>query len=107
MIEHATLLAEWIGERHALRAFRRHATWYTKGFRHSAKLRTEMMQVTSLAELRAIAEGLDHSQPFPPTAMRVPRGKASGTQEVSLPDGYLDDLEDSTPPEEESHIEGG
>jgi hypothetical protein len=30
--------------------------------------------------------------------MRVPRGKASGTQVVSLPPGYLDQREDATPP---------
>jgi hypothetical protein len=39
--------------------------------------------------------------------MRVPRGKSAGTQEVSLPYGYLDDLEDATPPVEESVVEGG
>jgi tRNA-dihydrouridine synthase len=107
MIEHATLLAEWFGEGRALRAFRRHATWYTKGFRHSARLRTELMHITTLAELRDIAETLDRSQPFPPTAMRVPRGKSAGTQEVSLPEGYLDDLDDTTPPVEENVVEGG
>ena len=30
--------------------------------------------------------------------MRVPRGKRGGTQRVALPDGYLDDLDDATPP---------
>ena len=38
------------------------------------------------------------AQPFPPSAMRVPRGKSAGTQQVSLPEGYLDDLDDATPP---------
>jgi len=37
----------------------------------------------------------------------VPRGKTAGTQVVSLPDGYLDDLDDATPPLEEDHVEGG
>jgi len=107
MLEHATLLARWFGEGPALRAFRRHATWYTKGFRHSAKLRMDVMQVSSLDDLRAIVAALDPGQPFPPSAMRVPRGKSAGTQEVSLPSGYLDDLEDITPPAEESHVDGG
>jgi hypothetical protein len=46
---------------------------------------------------------------FPPSAMRVPRGKASGRQTVSLPPGYLDDREDATPPEEaaEDGLSGG
>jgi hypothetical protein len=28
----------------------------------------------------------------------VPRGKTSGTQRVVLPEGYLDHLDDETPP---------
>ena len=107
MLDHAALLAEWMGERPAMRAFRRHTTWYTKGFRNSARLRTEMMRVTTLDELRAIVTSLDRDEPFPPSAMRVPRGKSAGTQDVSLPEGYLDDLDDATPPVEEMHVEGG
>jgi hypothetical protein len=30
--------------------------------------------------------------------MRIPRGKSGGRQTVALPDGYLDDLGDATPP---------
>ena len=107
MLDHATLLAEWMGERPAMRAFRRHTTWYTKGFRNSARLRTEMMRVTTLEELARIVESLHRDEPFPPSAMRVPRGKSAGTQDVSLPDGYLDNLEDATPPVEEMMVDGG
>jgi nifR3 family TIM-barrel protein len=45
MREHAASLADWVGEGPALRAFRRHATWYTKGFRGSAALRERLMQI--------------------------------------------------------------
>ena len=107
MLDHAALLAEWIGEGPALRAFRRHATWYTKGFRNSGRIRSELMRVTTLEGLRAVVAPLDPAEPFPPSAMRVPRGKSAGTQEVSLPFGYLDDLDDATPPVEESFVEGG
>jgi hypothetical protein len=66
------------------------------------------MQVRSLAELEAIAAQLNPELPFPPDAMRVPRGKSSGTQTVSLPDGYLDALSDETPPEDDgSVLDGG
>jgi len=34
--------------------------------------------------------------------MRVPRGKTAGRQKVALPEGYLDDLEDATPPAPEA-----
>jgi nifR3 family TIM-barrel protein len=107
MLDHARLLAEWMGEHHAMRAFRRHATWYTKGFRNSGKLRNTLMRVTTLDELGACIEALNLDEPFPPSAMRVPRGKSAGTQDVSLPDGYLSNLEDATPPLEESFVDGG
>jgi hypothetical protein len=107
MLAHARLLAEWWGEEPALRAFRRQATWYTKGFRGSAAARQRFMTVCSLGELEQVVRTLDPNEPFPVHAMRVPRGKSSGTQDVSLPEGYLDDLDDATPPVEESFVEGG
>jgi nifR3 family TIM-barrel protein len=110
MLRHARLLAAWFGEDHAVRAFRRHTSWYTKGFRGSASFRHAFMQIKSLSELESIAGQMDPELPFPPDAMRVPRGKSSGTQVVSLPDGYLDALGDATPPEEhegEGALDGG
>ena len=99
MCDHARRLSSWFGEGPAMRSFRRHATWYTKGFRGSAPLRNQLMHVASIADLENALARLDASQPFPPKAMRVPRGKRSGTQTVSLPAGYLDDRNDATPPD--------
>ncbi len=107
MQRHASLLVEWMGEVPAMRAFRRHATWYTKGFRGSALLRQQLMRVVSLGELRDLLSGLDPDEPFPRAAMRVPRGKTSGRQRVTLPQGYLDDLDDPTAPTEEAIVDGG
>jgi nifR3 family TIM-barrel protein len=98
MREHATLLAAWMGEAAALRTFRRHSTWYTKGFRGSAAIRQRAMQLSSLAELEQLLETFDVNEPFPPSATRVTRGKSAGTQTVSLPHGYLDRRDDATPP---------
>jgi nifR3 family TIM-barrel protein len=106
MREHAQRLTDWIGEVPALRAFRRHATWYTKGFRGSAQARERLMRIATLADLDAVLERLDPKEPFPPSAMRVPRGKASGTQTVSLPPGYLDHRDDATPPESDEAEDG-
>jgi nifR3 family TIM-barrel protein len=109
MLEHARLLAAWTGEELALRTFRKHTTWYTKGFRGGAPLRERLMKVHTLGELRAVLEEADPTQPFPPDAVRVPRGKTGGTQRVVLPAGYLDDPEDPTPPgpEAEAADSGG
>jgi nifR3 family TIM-barrel protein len=106
MLRHASLLTQWLGELQAMRQFRRHASWYTKGFRGSARARAEFMRVETLGELRCVLDSLDPAEAFPPGAMRVPRGKTSGTQKVSLPDGYLDQLDDDTPPLPETEEDG-
>jgi nifR3 family TIM-barrel protein len=98
MLRHAKKLCEHDGEEPAMRAFRRHASWYTKGFRGSAPLRQRMMTVRTYAELRAVVSELNPDEPFPASVIRVSRAKGSGTQTVSLPEGYLDNLDDDSPP---------
>jgi nifR3 family TIM-barrel protein len=99
MREHARLLCEWAGERHGMRGLRKHATWYTKGFRTSAPLRARLVQLETLSDLEKLLAELPQSEPFPPGAMRVPRGKKGGRQRVALPPGYLDRLDDDQPPD--------
>ncbi|HEV8551744.1 MAG TPA: tRNA dihydrouridine synthase DusB [Polyangiaceae bacterium] len=99
MREHAELLSAWLGEEAAIRSFRRHSTWYTKGFRGSAAIRERAMRLSTLADLEALLETFDPVEPFPPSSMRVIRGKSAGTQTVSLPHGYLEQLDDATPPD--------
>jgi hypothetical protein len=67
------------------------------------------MQVLRLDELEEVLGGLDRSLPYPPEAMRVPRGKTSGTQRVALPEGYLERLDDDDVPgpEAETADSGG
>jgi nifR3 family TIM-barrel protein len=99
MLRHAALLADWQGERWGLRAFRKQATWYTKGFPNGARLRGDLIKVNCLADLEEILSHADPDMEFPATALRVPRGKKSGRQRVALPEGYLDNLTDDTPPD--------
>jgi nifR3 family TIM-barrel protein len=104
MLEHARLLAAFLGEEGAMRAFRKHSSWYTKGFPGGAALRQRLMTVRTCAQLEAILAGVDRTLPFPPEAVRVPRGKTGGTQKVALPPGFLDDLDDATPPGIEAEV---
>ena len=96
MFRHARKLSDWFGERLAMRSFRRHASWYTKGFRLSSEIRAAIMRIETVSDLEELFGEADRSQAFPPSAMRVVRGKATGTQKVALPAGYLDNLDDST-----------
>lgn len=109
MEEHAHLLIEWFGaEQPSLLAFRKHAGWYTKGFSGSAQLRDRLMRVGNLDELIEVLRGVDRDEPYPANAHLMRRGKRQGTQKVVLPKGYLDDLDDATPPEEEGDpVSGG
>ena len=101
MREHAHLLCEWAGTRIGIRSFRKHATWYTKGFPGSTKMRDKLIRIESLEELDAILADGDPELLFPPRAMRLSRGKKGGRQKVSLPEGFRDNLDDRTPPASE------
>jgi nifR3 family TIM-barrel protein len=109
MIEHASLLVSWFGERSAMLAFRKHSGWYTRGFRSSAQLRDRLMRITTLAELEQTLLDVDREQEFPAHGHLVRRGKRGGTQRVALPPGWLDDPDDTTPPgaDAEDPVSGG
>ncbi|HLH30404.1 MAG TPA: tRNA dihydrouridine synthase DusB [Terriglobia bacterium] len=97
MLAHARKLCGWFGDRLAMHGFRKHASWYTKGFRLTSEQRAGLMRIESVDDLENLLRDVDRSQPFPPSAMRVVRGKATGTQKVALPKGYLDNLDDDRP----------
>jgi nifR3 family TIM-barrel protein len=108
MIEHARLLVEWFGdEKPSMLAFRKHAGWYTKGFASSARLRDRLMRVTTLGGLTETLRDIDRAEPYPANAHLFRRGKRQGTQKVVLPEGYLDDLDDDTPPVDEGEAVSG
>ncbi len=100
MFGHARMLADWFGERVAMHNFRKHAGWYTKGFRIPPETRVQLMRVETVGQLVQTFAEVDRNQPFPPAAMRMLRGKATGIQKkVALPLGFLSNLDDATPPD--------
>ena len=58
-------------------------------------------------ELAAAVSDIDPHEPFPRSALRVSRGKHSGTQVVSLPEGFLQQLDDDSVPEDADEEMGG
>jgi len=99
MTDHARRLCAFFGEDTGMRQMRKWCGWYTKGFRGSAVVREKLSRVTSIADMLEALAVLDMHEPFPASALRAPRGKSGGAQKrVALPEGYLDDREDDTPP---------
>ena len=98
LLDHAARLVDFFGETTGVRQLRKWCTWYTVGFRGSARARGELVRARSVAEIRAILAQLDPAEPFPANALRAHRAKGGRTQQVVLPEGYLDDLDDDTPP---------
>lgn len=56
MLRHAKRVCEIKGERNGMREMRKHALWYTKGLRNSAKLRDSFSTVSLFSELALLAE---------------------------------------------------
>lgn len=111
MAEHAQALWDYYGpdsEAMAMRAFRKHSTWYTKGFSGGAQLRSSLMQVSNFQDLLDILGSFPKDEPYPPAAMRSVRGKSGRRQaKVTLPDGYLRDPDEMPKLLAEESIDGG
>lgn len=99
MEDHARRLVAFFGEENGMRQMRKWCGWYTKGFRGSAVVREKLARVSSIGEMSAALAQLDPEEPFPESALRTPRGKSGRAQtRVALPHGYLENLDDDTPP---------
>jgi tRNA-dihydrouridine synthase len=90
MVAHAQLLAEKFGEVVGVSLFRKHTSWYLKGFAVGPTLRDRFARVGTLQELVLLTEVLDPAIPFPEGAERMVRGHSHGPRPVRLPHGFLD-----------------
>jgi nifR3 family TIM-barrel protein len=99
MRRHARLLVDLLGEDQGCRDFRKHVAWYLTGFPVGGARRKAMAMVSSLDELDRHLDELDPSEPFPEAARRTKRGHTNGPRPVHLPPGWLDTVEDPSPPE--------
>jgi nifR3 family TIM-barrel protein len=96
MRRHAELLSEHMGEERGCKEFRKHVSWYLKGFAAGGDLRRSLALVDSLAGLDRLLEELDPHEPFPTQELGTPRGRqGSPRARVVLPDGWLDDADGS------------
>ena len=74
MRRHAELLSEHLGEERGCKEFRKHVSWYLKGFSAGGRLRHSLALVDSLAALDELLVGLDPDEPFPVAELGVPAG---------------------------------
>jgi len=100
MVEHARLLWDHHPGDMGIRDFRKHAGWYLTGYPVGGELRRRFGMVSSLAELDDLVALLDHDATLVPGGERIVRGHSNGPIRVALPDGYLDQLDDETPPDD-------
>jgi len=96
MRRHAELLSEHLGEERGCKEFRKHVSWYLKGFRAGGPLRHQLALASSLAELDVLLAELDADDPFPVAELGTPRGRQGAPRKrVVLPEGWLDDRDGS------------
>ncbi|HET8602743.1 MAG TPA: tRNA dihydrouridine synthase DusB [Marmoricola sp.] len=110
MRRHAELLVLHLGEERGCKEFRKHVSWYLKGFRAGGELRHALALVATLEELDRLLDELDPDEPFPVSELGAPRGRqGSPRKRVALPEGWLDDPDDARQVgrEEASETSGG
>ncbi len=94
MLRHAELLCRHMGEERGCKEFRKHVSWYLKGFPAGGTLRHSLALVSTLADLDALLAGLDPDEAFPEAELGTPRGRqGSPRRKVALPEGWLDDTD--------------
>ncbi|MGQ0830435.1 MAG: tRNA dihydrouridine synthase DusB [Microthrixaceae bacterium] len=98
MRDHAERLVDWSGEVAGMRSFRKHASWYLTGYPVGGRLRKEAALVATPEDLDAVIDRLDPTAAIKENALRAARGHTNGPRPVHLPEGWLDLVDDPTPP---------
>ena len=94
MLRHAQLLSRHMGEERGCKEFRKHVSWYLKGFPAGGELRRDLALVSTLGELEQLLGRLDPDAAFPVAELGTPRGRqGSPRRKVALPDGWLEDTD--------------
>jgi nifR3 family TIM-barrel protein len=108
MRRHAELLVDSMGEERGCKEFRKHISWYLKGFRAGGELRQSLGLVDSMATLDSLLGRLDPNEAFPVEELGSPRGRQGSPRKVALPDGWLSGRNDLVvDPAAEIGISGG
>jgi nifR3 family TIM-barrel protein len=108
MKRHARALVEARGdEGFAVRDFRRHTGWYLTGYPVGGVARKRLAMASSLAELDELLDALDPTATLPAGSESLPRGHVQGPRHVVLPEHWLRDAMDPTPPDDAGAYHSG
>jgi nifR3 family TIM-barrel protein len=99
MRRHVRLLVEHRGdELLGVTDFRKHVGWYLTGYAAGPERRRRLAQSASLTELDGLLDELDPTATLPPGNEHLPRGHLQGPRPVTMPEHWLDTVDDPTPP---------
>ncbi|MGI8876240.1 MAG: tRNA dihydrouridine synthase DusB [Egibacteraceae bacterium] len=89
---HLDLSVEWYGDRTgAVRRFRKHLRWHLQGYPVGHAVHRAAGGVETVAQARALLDGLDPSLRVVADAVRAPRGRTGPVGRLVLPQGWCDD----------------
>ena len=104
MASHAEGLMSVMGPDFGIRNFRKHAGWYLTGYPVGSEARRSFSTVSSFEELLRISASLDPTMRLVPGGERLARGHTNGPIKVVLPEGYLENRDDLTVPDDEAVV---
>ena len=108
MKRHARALVEARGdEGFAVRDFRRHTGWYLTGYPVGGVARKRLAMASALVELDELLDALDPAAELPAGSESLPRGHVQGPRHVVLPEHWLRDAMDPTPPDDAGAYHSG
>ncbi len=90
-----------------MRSFRKHAGWYLTGYPVGGHARKRLAMASSLAELDDLLDALDPTATLPAGSELLPRGHLQGPRHVTLPEHWLRDTADPTPPDDAGAFHSG
>ena len=95
-----------------MRDFRKHIGWYLQGFPVGRSARQRLMAATSrdevVAELNRLLDTNDGSLTVTDEIRNAPRGHTNGPRPVTLPEHWLDTIDDpAAPAGADAFVSGG
>lgn len=106
---HVSLVVDWRGGEGDLAHFRKHLSWYLKGYPVGGDVRRRAGQVSGVADVDALLDDLDPDAEAAEGVERIVRSHSNSLRRVALPDGWLEDpdAEVALPRGAEELVSGG